>query len=171
MIAKKLRKYSATIGKKVLSARFNNRGIRDLSRDEKQIYNSIVRLSEFQTNGKINLQPLMERRKFSFSGQLGRAIKHFISHKVVNDRLSLIRTWGYQRHLHAFFKYCKSQGVHSLSKVDLTFVLQFIRHLDSWKGHPVYQMISMLRNFIKYAYLNGVDHCTAYRGDASSESS
>ena len=152
MIAKKIRRYTPSIGKKVLHTRFNKRGIRDLSRDEKQIYNSIVRLSEFQTNGKINLQPLMERRKFSFSGQLGRAIKNFINHKVVNDRLSLIRTWGYQRHLHAFFKYCKSQGVHSLSNVDLTFVLRFIRHLDSWKGHPVYQMISMLRNFIKYAY-------------------
>jgi len=152
MIAKKLRKYSAAIGKKVLNARFNKRGIRDLSRDEKQIYNSVVRLSEFQKWGKINLQPLMERRKFSFNGQLGRAIEKFINHKEVNDRLSLVRIWGYQRHLHAFLKYCKSKDVHSLSKIDLTFILQFIRQLDSWKGHPIYQMISMLRNFFKYAY-------------------
>ena len=58
MIAKKLRKYSATIGKKVLNARFNKRGIRDLSRDEKQIYNSVVRLSEFQTYYPANHQHL-----------------------------------------------------------------------------------------------------------------
>jgi site-specific recombinase XerD len=152
MIAKKLRRYTPTIGKKVLEARFNKRSIRDLSRDEKQIYISIVRLSEFQAYCKIILQPLMERRKFSFSGQLGRAIKNFINHKEVNDRLSLIRIWGYPRHLHTFFKYCKSQDVCSLSKIDLAFILQFIRQQDSRKGHPIYQTISMLRNFIKYAY-------------------
>ena len=152
MIAKGSKHYRPSVGKKILSARFNGRGTRDLSSSEKQIYNSIVRLSEFQASGKIDLHPLMERRQFHFSGQLGNAISAFINHKTVNERLSLVRIWGYQRHLHAFFKYCKSQGVHSLSKVDLTFVLQFIRHLDSWKGHSIYQMISMLRGFIKYAY-------------------
>lgn len=152
MVATGIKHYRPSVGKKILSARFNNRGIRDLSSTEKQVYNSIVRLSEFQANGKIDLRPLMERRRFHFNGQLGNAISAFINHKTVNERLSLVRIWGYQRHLHAFFKYCKSQRVHSLSKVDLTFVLQFIRHLDSWKGHPVYQMISMLRGFIKYAH-------------------
>jgi integrase/recombinase XerD len=152
MIAKGIKRYSPSIGKKILNARFNNRGIRDLSRTEKMIFNSIVRLSEFQVSGKIDLRPLMHRRQFIFSRQLGKSISAFINHKTVNERLSLVRIWGYQRHLHAFFKYCNGQGVHSLSKVDLTFVLQFIRQLDSWKGHPIYQMISMLRGFIKFAH-------------------
>lgn len=152
MIAKKIRRYNPSIGKKVLHTRFNKRGIRDLSRSEKMIYNSVVRLSEYQAYGKIDLQPLMERKKFSFSGPLGKAITTFITHKEINDRLSLTRIWGYQRHLHTFFKYCKSQDVCSLSKIDLAFILQFIRQQDSRKGHPIYQTISMLRNFIKYAY-------------------
>src|SRR5260221_4803478 len=152
MVARGIKHYRPSIGKKVLRSRFNNRSIRNLSSTEKQIYNSIVRLSEFQANGKIDLHPLMERRQFHFSGQLGKVISAFINHKAVNERLSLVRIWGYQRHLHAFFKYCNSQGVRSLSKIDLAFVLQFIRQLDSWKGYPVYQMISMLRCFIKYAH-------------------
>lgn len=152
MISNRIKHYNPSIGKKILKAKFKNRGIRELSRTEKEIYNSIVRLSEFKVSGKIDLRPLMNRRQFIFSGQLGKAIGAFINHKAVNERISLVRIWGYQRHLHAFFKYCKSQGAHSLSKVDLTFVLQFIRQLDSWKGHPIYQMISMLRAFIKYAY-------------------
>jgi integrase len=152
MVARDIGHYRPSIGKKILSARFNNRSIRDLSSTEKQVYNSIVRLSEFQANGKIDLHPLIERRQFRFSGQLGKVISAFINHKTVNERLSLVRIWGYQRHLHTFFKYCQNHGVRSLSRVDLTFILQFIRQLGSWKGYPIYQMISMLRGFIKYTY-------------------
>jgi site-specific recombinase XerD len=152
LVTEGIRHYSPSIGKKILKAKFNDRSISDLSSWEKQIYNSIVRLSEFQVSGKIDLRPLMKRRQFIFRGPLGKSISVFIDHKAVNERLSLVRIWSYQRHLHAFYKYCRNRGVHSVSKIDLSFVLQFIRQLDSRKGHPVYETISILRGFIKYAY-------------------
>ena len=152
MIARGIKHYKPSIGKKVLRARFENRDINNLASCEKQIYNSIVRLSEFQINGEISLRPLMKRRHFTFKGQLGKLISAFINHKTVNERLSLVRIWSYQRHLHTFYKYCENQGVASISEIEISFILQFIRQLDSRKGHPIYETISILRCFFRYAH-------------------
>jgi hypothetical protein len=71
MVSNDIKCYNHDVEKQILYHKFKNRNIRELSRTEKEFYNSVKMLSEFQVTGKIKVYPRMDRRKFFFSGQIG----------------------------------------------------------------------------------------------------
>lgn len=144
--------YNQEVEKQILYNKFKDRNMRELSRTEKEFYNSVKMLSEFDLTGKIKVYPRMDRRKFVFSGQIGETITNFLDHKRVEDRLSKVRLHSYQRYLFRFFNYCNNKSICSFSEIDLAFVLRFIGELDYSKEVPIYMIISTLRGFIKYAF-------------------
>ena len=104
--------YDDDVEKLVLYHKFKDRNMRELSRTEKEFYNSVKMLSEFRVTGKISVYPRMDRRKFVFRGQVGEAITNFIHHKTVEDRLSIVRLRCYQRYLFQFFNYCNNINIY-----------------------------------------------------------
>lgn len=144
--------YNQDVEKQILSHKFKDRNMRELSRTEKEFYNSVKMLSEFQVTGKIKVYPRMDRKKFVFNGPIGEAITNFLNYKSVEQRLSTVRIHCYQRYLFQFLNHCKNKGIRSISEIDLAFILHYIGELDCKKGTPVNTIISTLRNFIKYLF-------------------
>ena len=152
MASNNMKYYNQDVEKQIIYHRFKDRNMQELSRTEKQFYNSVKTLSEFQVTGNIKLYPRIDRKTFAFSGQIGKVITNFINHKSVEDRLSTVRIHCYQRYLFQFFQYCNNKNVHSFSAVNLPFVLHYIGELDCSKKVPVGVIISTLRGFMKYAF-------------------
>lgn len=152
MASNGIKSYTVDVERKILYRKFKDRNMKDLSQTEKEFYNSIKMLSEFQTTGKIRIYPRMVRREFIVTGKIGEALNRFLNHKKVADRLSIVRLHCYRRYLFRFFKYCQDKGIRSPSKINLAFVLQYVGELDCSKKVPIGMVISTLRGFIKYAY-------------------
>lgn len=144
--------YNQDVEKQILYHEFKDRNMREISRVEKEFYNSVKMLSEFQASGKIKVYPRMDRKEFIFNGPIGETVTNFLNHKSTEDRLSIVRLRCYQRYLFRFLNYCNNKGVSSFIQIDLPFVLHYIGELDCSKKVPVYMIISTLRGFIKYAF-------------------
>ncbi len=152
MVSNGIKCYSEDVEKQILYYKFKDRNMRELSRTEKEFYNSVKMLSEFQVTGKIKVYPRMDRKSFVFSGPIGEIVANFLSYKIVEQRLSTVRIHCYQRYLFQFLNHCNNKGIRSITEIDLAFILHYIGELDCKKGTPVYMIISTLRGFIKYAF-------------------
>ena len=144
--------FNQDVEKQILYNKFKDRNMRELSRQEKEFYNSVKMLSEFQITGKIRVYPRMDRKSFIFNGQIGEAITSFINYKSIDDRLSHSSIRCYRRYLFQFFNYCCNKDVRYFTEINLAFVLFYISDMDYRNGVPVYAVISTLRGFIKYAF-------------------
>lgn len=154
MASHEIKHYSQVIGDQVLYHEFKDRGIAELSVNEKHFYNSIKMLSEFQETGKINVPARPHKKPFVFNGPLGEMITTFLDHKRTEERLSVISMHCYQLNLSRFLNYCNEGGICSISDLNLTVILHFIGSLDC-KNIPVVTVISTLRGFLKYAFEQG----------------
>lgn len=152
MVSRKLKQYNSDVEKQVFYHRFKDRDIGQLTRHEKEFYNSVRMLTEFLVTGEIKVTPRIDRRNYVFSGSLGRLIASFLDYKRIDDRLSLVRLLCYQRYLFRFYQYCNKKAIGSIEMIDLPFILKYISELDCRKGTPVNTIISTLRSFIKYAF-------------------
>lgn len=152
MNAKGIRHYNQKVEKQILYHRFRHRKMKQLTRHEKEVHNSIKMMSEFALTGVIKVMPRINRRDFVFSGSIGILMLQFIEHKKTEERLSRTRLLCYERYLYRFLQYCNRKKVHSLKKVDLPLLIHFIGELDCTNGTPVNTIISTVRNFIKYLY-------------------
>lgn len=145
--------YNHDVEKQILHHKFGDRNIKSFSYNEKHFYNAAKMLTEFQETGKINISPRMDRKRYIFSGPVGEIISSFLHYKRVEERLSLIRLGCYQRSLSQFLCYCNEKGIRSVNEINLTFLLHYIGDLDSRKGTPTHVIISTLRGFMKYVFV------------------
>jgi site-specific recombinase XerD len=152
MNAKGIQHYDQKVEKQILYHRFQHRTIKQLTRHEKEVHNSIKMMSEFALTGAIKVMPRINRRTLVFNGPIGTLMLQFIEYKKLQERLSNVRILCYERYLYRFLQYCNEKTVHSIKKIDLPFLLHFIGELDCTKGTPVNTIISTVRNFIKYLY-------------------
>ena len=147
-----IKKYNQKVEKKILYHRFRHRTLKQLTKHEKEVHNSIKMMTEFALTSAIKVMPRINRRNFVFDGEIGRAILQFLQYKKTEDRLSAVRTRCYERYLYRFLLYSNKKKVHSVKRIDLPFIIHFIGDADCRKGIPVNTIISTVRNFIKYLY-------------------
>ncbi len=152
MNSKRIKHYNQKVEKQILFCRFKHRNMKQLTRHEKEVHNSIKMMTEFTLTGVIKVMPRINRRTFVFNGSIGTLILNFIEYKRTEQRLSQIRILCYERYLYRFLQYCNKRKVYQIKKIDLPFILHFIGDLDCTKGTPVNTIISSVRNFIKYVY-------------------
>lgn len=152
MNSKRIKHYNQKVEKKILFCRFKHRNMKQLTRHEKEVHNSIKMMTEFTLTGVIKVMPRINRRTFVFNGSIGTLILNFIEYKRTEQRLSEIRILCYERYLYRFLQYCNKRKVYQIKKIDLPFILHFIGDLDCTKGTPINTIISSVRNFIKYVY-------------------
>lgn len=152
MNAKGIQHYNQKVEKQILFHRFRHRTMKQLTRHEKEVHNSIKMLTEFTLTACIKVMPRIKRRNFVFNGPIGALMLQFMEHKKTEERLSRTRLLCYQRYLYRFLQYCNRKKVHSLKKVDLPFVIHFIGELDCTSGTPVNTIVATVRNFTKYLY-------------------
>jgi integrase len=144
--------YSQDVERQILDNRFKGRGIKELSRHEKEFHNSIKMLTEFQVTGKIRVFPRIDRKNFIFKGPIGEIIIGFLNYKRVDERISTVRLLCYRRYLFQFSNYCQKRSIRSIKKIDFPFILHYIDQLDGRKRSPIDTIISVLRGFLKYAF-------------------
>ena len=152
MDAKGLKHYSQKVEKEILYDRFGSSNVMQLNRHEKAVHNGIKMMTEFAVTGAIKVMPRIDRRTFVLNGSIGALMQQFIEYKKVECRLSLVRISCYERYLYRFLQYCNNKKIYCIKKIDLPFILHFIRDLDCTRGTPVETIICTVRNFIKYAF-------------------
>lgn len=156
MDSRGIKTYSQQVEKQVVYHWFRNRDFKQLTRYEKDFHNSIRTLTQFALTGEVTAYPGIDRRRFDFNGPIGMEMLRFIEHKKAEDRLSNVRVRCYELNLHRFLQFCGRKQVRSIKKIDLPFIIHFIRELDYKKGTPVNTIISTVRNFIKYLYVEKI---------------
>ena len=152
MVSNGIKRYDRDVGKQILHHQFKDRGISELSTNEKHYYNSIMMLSEFQETGQIKLPPRPGKEPVVFCGPIGEIITGFLDYKRIEERLSIIRLHCYQLNLSRFLNYCNEKNICFPNDINLVDILGFISGLDRWKNIPVASVISILRGFMKYAF-------------------
>ncbi len=156
MNSKRIKDYNQKVEKQILFYRFKHRNMKQLTKHEKEVHNSIKMMTEFALTGVIKVMPRINRRTFVLNGPIGALMLQFIEYKKVEHRLSLVRIRCYERYLYRFLQYCNKKKVYSIKKIDLPFILHFIGDLDCARGTPVGTpvdtIICTVRNFIKYVY-------------------
>lgn len=161
MAMRSIRHYGLGVEEQVLFERFKNRSVKELTRHEKEIHNSIRMLTEFFVTGQIKVTPRMDRKNFVFNGAIGALLTAFIEYKRTEQRLSTTRLLCYRRYLYLFMQHCNKNSVLDIVDVDLPLIFHFIGGLDCGEGVPVGTIICTVRNFMKYAFDQGiikVDH-------------
>jgi len=146
-----IRDYNHDVGIQVLRHEFKDRGITELSVNERFFWNSVKRLSEFQETGKIKVPNLPHKNEIVFSGPIGGIIADFLDYKRVEKRLSIIRMHCYQLNLSRFLDYCNEKGICSIDAINLTVILHFIGDLER-KKLSVGVILSTLKGFLKYVF-------------------
>ncbi|GAC1382926.1 MAG: hypothetical protein NVSMB45_09680 [Ginsengibacter sp.] len=151
MKKKRLKLYGKDVENKVLQYRFNNRLSKELSRNEKEFYNSVKMISEFLLTDKISILPRIERKYLMFTGILTGVINQFINEKR-ECRLSKSSIRYFIRNLFQFSSYCNSRGISSPKEIDLSFILLYLKEIVTPKGLPCIPILSTLRGFVKFLY-------------------
>lgn len=145
--------YDHHVEKMILHHKFGDRSLHELSHSEKHFYNGVRMLAEFQKTGKINLPVLPRKNPLIFSGPIGEIITKFLAYKRDTERLSNIRLNCYQRNLFNFLVYCNENNIVSMQSIDLRVILGYINTMEVGKTPPLYLIISTLRGFMRYAFV------------------
>ncbi len=144
--------FNKNAGEQALYHAFKDRSVAELSESEKQFYNSIMMLSEFQETGQIKIRVRPYKKPIVFSGPIGEIISVFLDYKRIEERLSIISIHCYERNILRFWSYCNEKGICFISDINLAVLLQFIGELDRNKSVPVCTILTTLRSFLKYAF-------------------
>src|SRR5687768_5121956 len=91
MNEKNIKHYCQKIERQILFYRFRHRNLKQLTRHEKEVHNSIKMITEFALTGKIKVTPRIARKNFVFNGPIGALMLNFIAYKRTEHRLSPIR--------------------------------------------------------------------------------
>lgn len=152
MLSNGIKCFNRDVGKLFLDHEFQSRCPGELSQGGRQFSHSIMMLADFQETGKIQGRSRLNKRPFIFRGAIGDMMTGFLDYIRIEKRLSLVRIHCYELNLYRFMTYCEDQGVEYLQQISVAFVLLFLGETGSRKEFPVYVIVPILRNFLKYAF-------------------
>jgi site-specific recombinase XerD len=156
MKAKELTSYSVDVAKLALE-----KYVQDCSssrkrpnRYQKDFIHGVTLLNEYHQTGKIKTSYRADAKRIVFKGPIGSLINDFLSYKRLEERLSINRIACYRRYLFRFLEYCHKKNLHQVKEIDFHVLLHFIGSLDDSRSAPVATIVSTLRGFMKYAFIN-----------------
>ena len=152
MVSEGIMYYNKDTEKKLLQHEFNNREVSELSDKERQLYNGIMILSEFQETGKIKLPFRKSKYPLVFEGAIGVVISEYLDYKNNMERISKARHNYYQRCLHSFLTFCHKNNIYSFTDLKMVNIFHYISNPNFDGKIPPPSLFSTLRGFLNYVF-------------------
>lgn len=154
--------YSNTVEEQFLRFKFQEKGRKELTVNQRVTYNGVKMLTEYYLTGRINVPAQPSKFPLDFRGPIGKIVLNFLGHKQQRG-MSRSSLHNYQRHLYEFMEYCEKQGIGSIEDIDLPILLHFVNQHDCDKRNVMMILISTLRIFMRYLFkqnLTVIDYST-----------
>ena len=160
MFSNGLPHYNKSVEEQFLRFKFNDKGRKDLTENQRITYNGLKMLTEFSQTGRISVPSQPSKYPLEFRGPIGQVILGFLRHREQRG-MSRSSLHNCQRHLFEFMGYCEVKGIGSIGDIDMPSLLHFINHYSCEKKTVIVVLISTLRTFMRYLFkqnIIGIDY-------------
>jgi site-specific recombinase XerD len=155
MVARRLKIYTAKIGKAFLVSELGKYKFESLPINKKHFVSKIEALDDFQKTGRV-LLGMRRKPPKALNGVIGESMKNFIDYKTTIYSLSKATITNYEIYLHAFNCFLNERRIKSVHRITSSEILQFIGGLNPEKPAARHVALCIIRNYVQYLFERGL---------------